>query len=175
MVRLRINPRLQSRLDESDVLQDSYLEVAKRLQEYVHDPKLPFFLWLRHMTGLKLAELHRRHLGTQKRDARCELSLHRDALPGANSASLAAQLLGKLTSPSQAAIKAEMRVRIQEALNHMEPIDREVLALRHFEQMTNAETAAVLGLPASTTSDRHLAAIKHLRKLLQQTPGYFEP
>ncbi len=114
MVRLRLSRRLQGRVDESDVLQEANLEVSQKLAEYLSAPILPFFLWLRHMTGLKLAEVHRRHLGTQLRDADREVSLHRGGLPEADSVSLAAQLLGKLTTPSQAAIKAETRIYVQE-------------------------------------------------------------
>src|SRR5437764_4495631 len=69
MVHLRLSRRLQGRVDDSDVVQESFLDIARNLPEYVKDPKLPFFLWLRHLTGLKLAEVHRRHLGTQLRDA----------------------------------------------------------------------------------------------------------
>lgn len=98
MVHLRLDRRLQGRVDEDDVLQEAYLDVSRRLKEYQADPQLPFFLWLRHMVGLKLNEVHREHLGTQKRDADLEVSLHRGALPEANSMSLAAQLMGSLTS-----------------------------------------------------------------------------
>src|SRR5205807_948633 len=107
MVRLRLSRRLQGRSDDSDVLQEAYLEISKRLADYVAEPKLPFFLWLRHMTGLKLTELHRRHLGTQLRDADREVTLHRGGLPEADSVSLAALLLGTMTTPSQAVVKAE--------------------------------------------------------------------
>ena len=93
MVRLRLSRRVQGRVDDSDVLQETFLDVARRLQEYTADPKLPFYLWLRHMTGLKLAEIHRRHLGTQLRDADREVTLHRGGLPEADSVSLAAHLL----------------------------------------------------------------------------------
>src|SRR5437899_4116224 len=134
MVHLRLSRRLQGRVDDSDVVQESFLDIARNLPEYVKDPKLPFFLWLRHLTGLKLAEVHRRHLGTQLRDADREVTLHRGGLPEADSISLAAQLLGQLTTPSQAAIRAETRLLVQEALNAMDPVDREVLALKHFEQ-----------------------------------------
>ena len=101
MVHLRLSRRLQGRIDDSDVLQEAYLEVSRKLAEYATDPKLPFYLWLRHMTGLKLAEIHRRHLGTQLRDADREVTLHRGGLPEADSVSLAAHLLGQLTTPSQ--------------------------------------------------------------------------
>src|SRR3954469_8399848 len=117
MVHLRLSRRLQGRVDDSDVVQEAYLEIARKLPEYARGPGLPLFLWLRHLTGLKLAEVHRRHLGTQLRDADREVSLHRGGLPQADSVSLAAQLLGKLTTPSQAAVKAEQRIYVQEALN----------------------------------------------------------
>jgi RNA polymerase sigma-70 factor (ECF subfamily) len=117
---VRLNRQLLGRLDDSDILQEALLEVAKRLPEYLADKPLPFFLWLRHISGQKLIDAHRRHLGAKFRDAAHEVSLHRGAMPAASSASLATQLLGRLTSPSPAAIKAEARLRVQEVLNSME-------------------------------------------------------
>jgi RNA polymerase sigma-70 factor (ECF subfamily) len=172
MVRLRLNRRLQGRVDDSDVLQEAYLDVSRRLPEYLADPTVPFFLWLRHLAGLKLAEVHRRHLGTQLRDADREVTLHRGGLPEADSVSLANQLLGKLTTPSQAAIKAETRLFVQEALNSMDPIDREVLALKHFEQLSTSEIAEVLGLSKAGAGSRYLRAIKRLREILERLPGF---
>lgn len=172
MVRLRLSRRLQGRVDDSDVLQEAFLEISRRLPEYLQDPSLPFFLWVRHMTGLKLVEVHRRHLGTQARDADREVTLHRGGFPLADSASLAAQLLGTWTTPSQAAMKAETRLLVQEALNTMDPIDREVLALKHFEQLSTAEIAEVLGLSKAGAGSRYLRAIKRLREILVQIPGF---
>jgi RNA polymerase sigma-70 factor (ECF subfamily) len=166
MVRLRLDPRVQGRVDPSDILQEAYLETCQKLSDYVREPKIPFFLWLRLITGQKLALAHRHHLGVQARDAGREISLYRDAMPGASSAALAARLLGRLTSPSQAAAKAELKVRIQEALNSMDAIDREVLALRHFEQLSNCETAQVLGIRESAASNRYIRALDRLRGLL---------
>ena len=174
MVRLRLSRRLQGRVDDSDVLQEAYLDVARRLPEYARDPRVPFFLWVRHLTGLKLAEIHRRHLGTQARAADREISLHRGGLPAADSVSLAAQLLGQLTTPSQAAVKAEVRLLVQEALSSMDPIDREVLALKHFEQLSTSEIAEVLGLSKAGAGSRYLRAIKRLREILSRIPGFEE-
>jgi RNA polymerase sigma-70 factor, ECF subfamily len=174
MVHLRLSRRLQGRVDDSDVLQEAYLDVARRLPEYVQQPGVPFYLWLRHLTGLKLTEIHRRHLGTQLRDADREVTLHRGGLPEADSVSLAAQLLGKLTTPSQAAIKAETRLYVQEALNSMDAIDREVLALKHFEQLSTSEIAEVLGLSKAGAGSRYLRAIKRLREILSRVPGFRE-
>jgi RNA polymerase sigma-70 factor (ECF subfamily) len=172
MVRLRLSRRLQGRVDDSDVLQESFLDVSRRLTEYAEKPGLPFFLWLRHMTGLKLIEVHRRHLGAQMRDADCEVSLHRGGLPEADSVSLAAQLLGQLTTPSQAAAKAETRILVQEALNAMDSVDREVLALKHFEQLSISEIAQTLGLSKAGAGSRYLRAIKRLREFLERIPGF---
>src|SRR5947208_6331105 len=172
MVHLRLSRRLQGRVDDSDVLQEAFLTIATQLPAYAAEPKLPFYLWLRHMTGLKLAEIHRRHLGTQLRDADREVTLHRGGLPQADSMSLAAHLLGQLTTPSQAAIKAETRLLVQEALNSMDPVDREVLALKHFEQLSTAEIADVLGLSKAGAGSRYLRAIKRLREILSQIPGF---
>jgi RNA polymerase sigma-70 factor (ECF subfamily) len=172
MVHLRLSRRLAGRVDDSDVLQEAFVDVARKLPDYVHEPKLPLFLWMRHLTALKLTEVHRRHLGTQLRDADREVTLHRGGLPLADSVSLAAQLLGTLTTPSQAAIKAETRMLVQEALNGMDPIDREVLALKHFEQLTTTEIAEVLGLSKAGAGSRYLRAIKRLRAILEQIPGF---
>jgi RNA polymerase sigma-70 factor (ECF subfamily) len=174
MVRLRLDRRLQGRLDPSDVLQEAYLDVAKRAPEYLANPTLPPFLWLRFLIGQRLQVLHRQHLGTRMRDAGLEVSLYRGAMPQASSASLAAQLLGRLTTPSQAAMRAEMQIKLQEALNGMDPLDREVLALRHFEELSNHDTAAVLGLQKAAASNRYIRALKRLREVLESMPGFFD-
>jgi RNA polymerase sigma-70 factor (ECF subfamily) len=123
------------------------------------------------MTAMKLAEVHRRHLGTQLRAVDREITLHHGGLPMADSVSLAAQLLGTLTTPSRAAIKAETRLLVQEALNSMDPIDREVLALKHFEQLSTSEIADVLGLSKAGAGSRYLRAIKRMREILSRIPG----
>jgi RNA polymerase sigma-70 factor (ECF subfamily) len=172
MVRLRLNRRLQGRIDPSDVLQEAYLEICKHLADYLRAPTLPFFLWLRHITGQKLIAVHRQHLGAQMRDADREVSLYRGALPQASSASLAAQLLGHFTSASHAAVRAELQIQVQEALNGMDPLDREVLALRHFEMLSNAETAAVLGIKKSAASNRYIRALERLKDILAGLPNF---
>jgi RNA polymerase sigma-70 factor, ECF subfamily len=174
MVHLRLSRRLSRRVDDSDVVQEALAECAGRLPDYFAEPKLPFYLWLRHMTGLKLSEIHRRHLGTQLRDVDREVTLHRGGLPEADSVSLAAHLLGQLTTPSKAAIKAETRLVVQEALNNMDPIDREVLALKHFEQLSISEIAEVLGLSKAGAGSRYLRAIKRLKEILSHIPGFID-
>jgi RNA polymerase sigma-70 factor (ECF subfamily) len=174
MVELRLDARLQPRVDPSDVIQDAFLEVAGRLDDYLRDPKLPLFLWLRLVVGEQLINLHRRHLGTRMRDPRREVSLFQDALPQASSAALAARLLGKFTSPSQAAVRAERLLRLQEAINSLEAIDREVLALRHFEQLSRAEAAQALGVSEEAAAKRYIRALKRLKDVLAHMPGGLE-
>jgi RNA polymerase sigma-70 factor (ECF subfamily) len=172
MVRLRLDRRLQGRLDPSEVLQQAYQEVARRFPEYQGNPTLPFFLWLRFLAGQRLMDLQRKHLGAQLPDTGPELSLYRGALPEASSVSLAAQLLGGVTAPGRAARRADMQTRIQEALNSMDPLDRELLALRHFERLNNDETAAVLQISKAAASNRYLQALKRLKDLLASLPGF---
>jgi RNA polymerase sigma-70 factor (ECF subfamily) len=171
MVRLRLDRRLYGRIDPSDVIQEAYLDVSKRFPEYAANPAVPFYLWLRSLTGQRLITLHRQHLGTQMRDAGQEVSLYRGAFPQASSQSLANQLLGRLTSPTQAAMRAEMQIRLQEVLNTMDPLDREVLVLRHFEELSNSETAEVLGLQKSAASKRYRRALERLTSILSSIPG----
>jgi RNA polymerase sigma-70 factor (ECF subfamily) len=167
MVQLRMDARLRGRLDASDVLQESYLEFSRCLADYLRNPEVPLFLWLRFITGRKLQALHRRHLGTKIRNAGREISLEQGALPQASSVTLAAQLMGRFTSPSEAAARIELQARVQEALNSMDPIDREVLALRHFEQLTNLETAQVLEISEAAASNRFVRALKRLKTILE--------
>jgi RNA polymerase sigma-70 factor (ECF subfamily) len=174
MVQMRLDWRMQGRVDASDIIQDAYLEAARRLDAYLQDPGMPFFLWLRFLVGERLMILHRHHFGAQMRDARREVSLYRDALPEASTAALAAQLLGQHTSPSEAAVRAERMLRLQEAVNQLEPIDREVLSLRHFEQLSRAETAQVLGIEEAAAAKRYIRALKRLKDTLADLPGGLE-
>jgi RNA polymerase sigma-70 factor (ECF subfamily) len=175
MVRLRLDRRLQGRIDASDVLQEAYLDVARRAREYVASPSMPAFLWLRWITGQRLSTLHRRHLGSRMRDVGMEVSLHHGALPQATSVSLAAMLLGRLTSPTRAALRAELQLRLQEVLNAMDPTDREVLSLRHFEELNNNETAQVLEISKTAASNRYVRALKRLKDALAGIPGFLDP
>jgi RNA polymerase sigma-70 factor (ECF subfamily) len=164
-VQLRMHRRLAGRVDPSDVIQDAYLEASRTLDSYLRDPPLPLFLWLRHIVGRRLIDLHRKHLGAQMRDAAREVPLWH-GVPGATSESLAAHLLGQLTAPSQAMMRAEMQLRLQSALESLEPLDREILTLRHFEQLSNAEVARVLEITEAAASKRYVRALDRLHDVL---------
>jgi RNA polymerase sigma-70 factor, ECF subfamily len=175
MVKLRLDRRLQGRLDASDVLQEAYIDVARRAREYVESRSMPPFLWLRWITGQRLLSLHRKHLGSKARDVGMEVSLRHGTLPQATSVSLAAMLLGRLTSPTRALMRAELQLRIQDVLNAMDAIDREVLTLRHFEELNNTETAQVLGISRTAASNRYIRALKRLKDTLAEIPGFLGP
>ncbi len=168
MVRLRMDTRVRGRVDPSDVLQEAFLDVRSRVPEYAANPRIPFFLWMRMIVGQRLIDVHRQHLGAQMRDASLEVSLYAGALPQATSESLAAHLLGKMTSPSRALERADNQVLVQETLQAMDPMDREILALRHFEMLTNSECAEALGLSKTAASNRYVRALIRIKEALEQ-------
>jgi RNA polymerase sigma-70 factor (ECF subfamily) len=170
MVAVRLDPRLQGRLDPSDVLQETYLEAARRLDDYLRQPDVPFHLWLRGLAGNRLGKLHRQHLGAQKRDAGRDISVD-EGIPEASSVVLAACLLGKDDRPSEAAARAEVRARLTEALDQLDALDREALVLRHFEQLSSAEVGRVLGISEAAAGKRYLRALERLRQVLAAAPG----
>lgn len=163
MIELRMDHRVQGRLDASDVIQEAYVEAAERYHEYQAQRLVSPFVWLRFLTVQKLIQLQRRHLGALGRTVKRELASGQAGRLAVTSAVLAAQLVGKLTSPSQAVNREEQRQQVQAALDELEVIDREVLALRHFEQLTNAETAEVLEIASETAYKRYIRALQRLR------------
>lgn len=166
MVEARLDRRIQGRVDPSDVVQEGFADAVAKLPNYAADPKIPLFLWLRLVIGERLTKIHRDHLGAQIRDAAREVSLYRGPMPAASSAALAAHLLGKDTSPTQAAVRAERLLRLQEALNALDPLDREILSLRHFEELTHAEAARVLEVQEAAAAKRYIRALKRLKQVL---------
>lgn len=173
MIRFRMDARLHSRIDADDILQEAYLAAAQRIEHYVKKESNSLFVWLRQIATQTMIDVHRRHIGAKMRDAGREVSIHAK-MPQATSISLAAQLLGRLTSPSQAALRDELAVQLEESLDKMEPIDQEVLALRHFEELSNREVAEVLDIQQKAASIRYIRAIGRLKNILAQIPGFEE-
>jgi RNA polymerase sigma-70 factor, ECF subfamily len=171
IVAFRMDPRLRGRIDAADVVQDVFVEASEHRREYFRTPTVPLFLWLRSVVSNKLLEIHRYHLGTCKRDANRELPLDAPRQWDDTSAAICENLTGHLTSPSIAAARVEVKARLFEALNNMNATDREVLALRHFEQLTSAEAAKVLGIHEEAAAKRYLRALVRLKLILSEMPG----
>jgi RNA polymerase sigma-70 factor (ECF subfamily) len=140
------------------------------LKHYAESPATSPFIWLRMIVNQTLVDLHRQHLGVQRRDAGREVSLDGAPYAQATSASVAIQLVGTFTSPSGAAARADRHKLVQNAIEQMDPIDREVLALRHFEELTNSEVAEALGIEQKAASIRYIRALRRLKEILAQVP-----
>jgi RNA polymerase sigma-70 factor (ECF subfamily) len=171
MLYVRLDRRLRSRVAPDDVLQETFLDVARRIGEYLANPEVPFYVWLRFLTVQRMHQVQRTHLGAQMRDASLEVALPEDGRPFASSDSMAGQLVSHMTSPSQAAIRHELQERLRAALDAMEPLDREVLALRHFEELGNNEVAQILGLSKEAASKRHVRALRRLKAVFAEQFG----
>jgi RNA polymerase sigma-70 factor, ECF subfamily len=170
-VDIRMDDRLRGRIDPSDVIQEACLAATRQMPDYFEQNEMPFYIWLRLVAAQKLIGLHRHHLHVKARNARRDVRFF-NALPNASSALLAAQLLGRTTGPSQAAIRAEQQRRLKEVLDGMEPAEREIIVLRHFEQLSNSEAARLMGWNESTTSTRHLRALKRLKTIVASMPEF---
>jgi RNA polymerase sigma-70 factor (ECF subfamily) len=171
MVAFRMDARLRGRIDPADVVQDAFVEASAHRDAYFRTPTVPLFLWLRGVVSNKLLELHRHHLGTHKRDAKRERPLDGPSRTDETSAALCAHLTAGLTRPSVAAARDEIKAQLAKALDGMDPTDREVLAMRHFEQLNNAEAALVLGIQERAAAKRYLRALERLKRILSELPG----
>ncbi len=174
IVRFRLDYRLAGRISESDVIQESYISASKRADHYRAKPEMPFFVWLRLIVNQQLADLHRQHLQAEMRDVRKEISLERPGASPHTSLAMAAQLAGNVTSASRAFSRVERITKLEDALNLMEPIDREVIALRHFEELNNAEVSEVLGIGVQAASKRYVRAMKRMKEIVSAIPGLAE-
>ena len=165
MIDLRMDKRLAQRVDASDILQEGFVEAQNRFEEYLEDPKLPLFVWLRFLVGQRLLAVNRWHFGRQKRDPRKEQAIERQ--PAVGSEVIAKEFSAHLTTPSQAVAQEELANRLKEMLDEMDDMDREILTLRHFEELSNNEAAAELGLTKAAASKRYIRALTKLRAVAQ--------
>lgn len=172
MVELRLDPRLGPRASPSDVLQEAYVDALTRYPHYFKKPGASFYVWLRLIVNQALVDLHRRHLGAKMRGAAQE------ARPlnwtHATSVSLARHLVAHMDSPSQVVRQEEAMTLVQDALESLDPLDREILTLRHFEELGNNEVAELLGLQKAAASNRYVRALARLREALSKISGFFD-
>ena len=170
MIEFRLDRRLVRRIDPDDVLQEAYIDATRRLPDYLAAPQVSLYVWLRQLTWQTLLMMHRKHL-SRKRHPSQEVSVSGDGADEGTTYSLADAVLGSMTSPSQAVMREERAAKLRSAFNSMEDLDREVLALRHFEQLSNQEVAEVLGLSKTAASNRYIRALSRLRDVLVNTLG----
>lgn len=171
IINFRLDRRLRGRVDADDVLQEAYLNAAQRMNRFVHDASRSCFVWLRMIVSQTLIDVQRRHLGAQKRDARKDVSIHGGWESADTSACLAFHLMGTLTTPSSAAMRVELGEQIDAALGSMSDLDREILAVRHFEELTNREAALVLDVTEQAASIRYVRALGRLKDVMRAFLG----
>jgi RNA polymerase sigma-70 factor, ECF subfamily len=171
IVHFRLHPRLQGRVDADDVLQDAWLKAESRIKYFLSDASRSAFIWFRMIVTQALIELHRRHLGAEKRTANRERSIHAKWDSESTSTCLSFHLLGNLSSPSNAMMRAEQSRQLDTALQTLSELDREILALRHFEELTNHEAALVLELTEQAASARYVRALQRLKRVMETLPS----
>lgn len=170
---LRLDARLRARVSSSDILQEVYLAADQRLDHFAQHDEMPFAVWVRLLAGQRLIEAQRRHLGAGQRAAGREVALAPRS-PATSAANLADELAANFTSPSQAAVRDEIHDQLLRAIEGLDLLDREVLTLRHFDELTNDEVAQLLDIPKGTASKRYIRALGRLKSLLEQIPGLLE-
>jgi RNA polymerase sigma-70 factor (ECF subfamily) len=170
MIDLRLDRVLARRVDASDVVQDVLIRASQRLPEYLRNPVLPFDLWLRQIARDVMIDQHRRHRGAARRSLDHEQPLVA-AFGDRSSLDLAAQLRDPALTPAAAALRGELQRRFRAALLKLDDDDREIVLLRHFEQLSNSEAARTLGLSDAAAGMRHLRALRRLRAVLGEAPS----
>jgi RNA polymerase sigma-70 factor (ECF subfamily) len=171
LVQLRLDRQIARRVDASDVVQDVLLEANTRLQEYLADPRLPFHLWLRQLAKDRMIDMHRRHRGAQRRSLDREQSLASGQFADQSGFDLMGQLADQELTPAAATIRKELEARFLTAIEQLDDEDRDIVLMRHFEQLANSEVAEALGLSAAAAGMRHLRALRKLRAILGERPS----
>ncbi len=166
MVHMRMHAQVRTRVDASDVIQDAYLEATNRIGEYVADVRVPFFVWLRRLTGQRLMKTHRFHLDAQQRDVRRQEHDATRGMPDVSVVAMVDMLAADATTPTQGAARAELQQRVLALMTELGELDREVLCMRHFEELSNEEVASELGIGKYAASKRYIRALERLRERL---------
>lgn len=166
VVNMRLDPALARRVDASDIVQDVLLEATQRLRDYLKKPDLPFHLWLRHLAQDRIIDTHRRHRLAQRRSIDKEQPIHGPAWAEDSSASLVAQLVDTERTPGTEAIRVELQQKLSAAVAELDDGDRDIILMRHTEQLSNQEVAQSLGLTEAAASMRYLRALRRLRTVL---------
>jgi RNA polymerase sigma-70 factor, ECF subfamily len=168
IVHFRLSDQVRGRVDPDDVVQEIFIDAEKRLQHFIDGDFSSLFLWLRLVACQTLNNIHRTHLGTELRSALRESNPGQYEYGGSTSLHLSQRFVAHLTSPSQAAMKEELIAQVRDAIETMNDVDREIVALRHFEELTNQEVAVALGISPKAASIRYMRALERLRTILER-------
>lgn len=171
MIDMRLDDRLRTRVDVSDILQETWLTAFARLADYQERKPASFYVWLRMVAGELIIQAWRRHMKAERRSVDNELPLNRSGLPAASSMSFASRLVGRDPTPSRVVGRLELCAHVQDQLEQLELADREILVMRHFEQLTNVEVAEILKIEPSAASNRYVRALQRLKKSLGTIKG----
>ncbi len=171
MVDLRLDANVRGRIDPSQIIEQARAEASRRIDEYARAPRIPLFLWLHSITAQKLRDVHRHHQADLRSRSRKEICLEFTILPEASSEALEAAFFAKSPSPAPGAAEDAARARVRKAIESMGPLDREILALKHVERLTNAEAALMLGIHEAAAGQRYLRALRSLQQVLSQPKG----
>ena len=174
MISVHMDRRMAVRVDPSDVVQDTLVQASNKLSDYLQQRPLPFYPWLRRLASERLIQLYRHHIRSQKRSILREQT-RQISLPDESVVELANQLIASDTSPSSRFARGQRLDQVKSALERLATTDREVLVLRHLEQLTVPQTAEVLGVSQSVVKTRHFRAIQRLHRLLEESSGKLEP
>lgn len=166
LVTMRMDQAIAKRVDASDVVQDVMFEASRRLKDYVTNPVMPFHLWLRQLAKDRIIDMHRRHRAAQRRSVDREQAVTSLGNDDQSTADLAQFLRDAELTPAAASVRREMAEQFLEAVNKMDDADREIIMMRHFEHLSNAEAAQALDLTTQAASMRHLRAIRRLHDIL---------
>jgi RNA polymerase sigma-70 factor (ECF subfamily) len=167
MVELRLDRKVQRRVDVSDVVQDVMIEASGRLDKYLADPSMAFHLWLRQIAWDRIIDTYRRHRVSAKRNMDREQPMATSTGPDQSTLELAVQLCDPALTPAAAATQREIAARVEASIEKMNDQDREIILMRHYEHLSNLEIAEVLGLNPPAASMRYLRAVRRLREMLQ--------
>ncbi|MFO1063411.1 MAG: sigma-70 family RNA polymerase sigma factor [Pirellulales bacterium] len=166
MIQLRLDQRIKQRVDVSDVVQEVLVEANRRLQDYLRNPSMAFHLWIRQIAKDRLIDAHRRHRVSAKRSIDREQPMVVHGAVDQSSIRIAAQLCDPQMTPAEAATRREMAAHVESAIGRLNDVDRDIILMRHYEQLNNGEIAAALGLTEPAASMRYLRAIRRLREML---------
>lgn len=171
MVRMRLDRKLATRVDASDIVQDVLIEADRRLDDFIRQEAMPFHLWLRQMAKDRVIDMHRRHRAAARRSVDKEQRLQQAGFGDRSSLELAAQLRDQELTPAASTLRRELQERFFAAVEELDEDDRDIIAMRHFEQLSNSEVAAALGLTQPAAGMRYLRALKKLRQILGEEDG----